>query len=432
MSGRAAAAIAQFATKGSGLVAQLLTLALLTQALGAQGFGSYSLVLSTAGVAAQAADFGLGRYQFRLAHRGRPIPVLVLWSLGFRTGTTALLLPLLLLHGWRTEVPAAALALGFAANILFQLAGLNRHLLLLRERVTAAILLEAAPALFFCMAVALSLTAGTQLDVARALLLYLLATFGGLGLSIAAAGTAKSWARGAAMLLRARVRWVAAGVTLLARRSSLVGIEMLVAAATFNAPILIVASLGHTATPQVALYQRILGLEVALLSVTVTARFKRYYDSGSRRTLDLRPALVSGALVFALNAVALLLLGPAAAMLPQIGHLTLVQLALALRPQLIPIAAVTACVAAYSHCSIAALGGDWLWQRCLGGGIALGATVLGAAALSRAGLPPLAAVLQASLLGQALGIAVLVVTVARHGAHIHLPRPFSSIGARAA
>lgn len=433
MSGRAAGAVASFAIKALGLAAQAATLVLITQALGVQGFGSYSLVLSIASITAQAADFGIGRYLFRLAHRGRATRVLVCWSLGFRLATAALLLPLLLVHGWRAEVSTAALLLGFAANLLFQLAYLNRHLLLLEERVAAAILVETSPALFFCVGVALSLAGAVRMEVDGALLLYLLATFGGFLLSIAAARTGASWAKGPAMLARARVRRVAAGLTSLLRRSSLVGIETFVATATFNAPILIVASLGNgTATPQVALYQRILGLEVALLSVTVTTRLKRYYDSGSRRTLDLRPALASGVLVFALNAAGLLLLAAVAAMLPQIGELTLVQLALSLRPQLVPLAAVTACVAAYSHCSIAALGGDWLWQRCLSGGIALCVTAVGAAILTRAGSAPLAAVLHASLLGQALGIAVLVATVARRGAHIHLPRPFPSIGARAA
>jgi hypothetical protein len=422
---RAASAVGSFAVKALGLGAQLTTLVLITQTLGASGFGRYSLLLSVASVAAQLADFGLGRYQFRLAHRGRPVRMLVLWSLGFRFTATLLLLPPLLLYASRVGLPLFALALAFAANILFQLANLNRCLLLLRDRVTGAILVESAPALFFCGAVALCFAMSVPLDVTGALLLYLVAMLAGFALSIAGTGTARSWARGAAMLLRAPIARTLAGVGILARRSSLVGIDIFLAAATFNAPLLIVATLTDgSATPQVALYQRILGLEVAVLSVTITARIKGYYDDGSRSTLNLSPALASAAVVFALNVVGLLLLGPLAALLPGERETTLIELALSLRPHLLLLAGVTACVAAYLHCSMAALGGDWLWQRCLSGGAGLVVMVGAAAMLADAGVEPLRAVLQASLLGQAVATALLVGGVAQQGGRIRLPRPF--------
>jgi hypothetical protein len=412
-----------FAVKGLSLGAQLVTLVLVAQALGSQGFGSYSLVLSVVSIAAQLVDFGLGRYQFRRAHRGRPVAMLAMWSLGFRTAATLLVLPPVLFYAIWADMPLAALALGFGANILFQLANLNRHLLLLRDRIAAAILVESGPALLLCAAVALCFALRAPLSVTGALLLYLLATLAGFALSVAGTGTAQSWARGATMLLRGPVSRTLAGIVLLARRSSLIGIDIFVAAASFNAPILIVAATGgEAATPQVALYQRLLGLEVALLSVTVTARLKAYHDSGSGRTLDVRPALASGALVFAVNGAGLLVLGTITQLVPGMQGITLVELALSLRPHLLLLAAVTASVAAYLQCSMAALGGNWLWERCVSGCVGLAATVAAAALLSAGGVEPFTAVLQASLLGQTLAIAVLITGVTRRGAHVLLPR----------
>jgi hypothetical protein len=411
------------AVKALGLGAQLVTLVLIAQALGAQGFGSYSVVLSVISIAAQLVDFGLGRYQFRLAHRGRPVATLAMWSLAFRGAATLVVLPPVLFYAFWADMPLVALALGFAANILFQLANLNRHLLLLSDRIVAAILVESGPPLLFCTAVALCFALGTPLSVTGALLLYFIGTLAGFVLSVAGTGTARSWMRGATMLLRGPVFRTLTGVALLARRSSLIGIDIFVAAATFNAPILIVTAIGgEAATPQVALYQRLLGLEVALLSVTVTARLKAYHDSGSGRTLDVRPALASGALVFVVNAAGLLILGPLAGLVPGMHGITLVELALSLRPHLLLLAAAAASVAAYLHCSMAALGGNWLADRCVSGCVGLAATIAAAALLTAAGMEPFTAVLQASLLGQTLAVAVLVTGVARHGAQILLPR----------
>jgi O-antigen/teichoic acid export membrane protein len=433
MMGRAAHAAGGFAAKGLGLAAQLLTLVLITQALGAQEFGRYSLLLSIASIAAQLADFGLGRYQFRRAHRGSPVATLVMWSIAFRLTATVLLLPLLLFYAARSGLPVPAILLAFAANILFQLANLNRCLLLLRHRVAGAILVESAPALIFCAGVALCVAVRLPIGVDAALLLYLIATLMGFALSVAGAGTAKSWLRGVVMLLRGSGRRTLAGVAVLARRSSLVGIDIFLAAATFNAPILIVSALGgDTATPQVALYQRILGLEVALLSVTVTARLKRYYDDGGRGVLDLSPALAAGAIVFALNLLGLGLLGPVAALLPDVHGFTLAGLVLSLRPHSLLIASVTACVAGYLHCSMAALGGDRLWQRCLSAGAGLATTVGMAALLYQAEVEPVRAVLLASLLGQIVAIAALLAGVARDGVRIRLPRLPSGPGGQPA
>jgi hypothetical protein len=411
------------AVKALGLGAQLVTLVLIAQALGAQGFGSYSVVLSVISIAAQLVDFGLGRYQFRLAHRGRPVAMLAMWSLAFRGAATLVVLPPVLFYAFWADMPLVALALGFAANILFQLANLNRHLLLLSDRIAAAILVESGPPLLFCTALALCFARGTPLSVTDALLLYFIGTLAGFVLSVAGAGTARSWMRGATMLLRGPVSRTLAGIALLARRSSLIGIDIFVAAATFNAPTLIVTAIGgEAATPQVALYQRLLGLEVALLSVTVTARLKAYHDSGSGRTLDVRPALASGAFVFALNAAGLLVVEPLTRLMPGLQGITLVELALSLRPHLLLLAAVTASVAAYLHCSMAALGGNWLWERCVSGCAGLAATITAAALLTARGAEPFTAVLQASLLGQTLAIAVLVTGVVRQGANILLPR----------
>jgi hypothetical protein len=419
-----ARAALRFAAKGLGLAAQLATLALVTEALGARGFGRYSLVLAIAAVAAQLADFGTGRYQFRRAHRGSPAPVLAMWSLAFRLLGTGLLLPPLLFYAWRAGLPGPALAFGFVANILFQFANLNRHLLLLNGRVGAAILVESAPALFFCAGIAACLAASLALDVNGVLLLFLAAMAAGFACSAASSDTAGAWVRAVGMLWRAPVHRILAGVRILARRSSLIGVEIFLAAASFNAPILIVAGLdGGAATPQVALYQRILGLEVALLSVTVTARLKAYHDRGNLGVLDGRPALASAALVFAANAAGLLLLVPLVQLLPGSRGITLVGLALSLRPQLLLIAAVAACTAANLHCSMAALGGNWLWPRCLSVGAGLFTTAAVAVLLAAGGAEPFAAVLQASLVGQLTALTVLIASVTRQGGRIHLALP---------
>ncbi|MCC2975521.1 hypothetical protein LK533_02385 [Sphingomonas sp. PL-96] len=417
-----AEAAGRFAAKGLGLAAQLATLALVAEALGARDFGRYSLVLAIAAVVAQLADFGTGRFQFRRAHRGSPAAMLAMWSLAFRLLGAGLLLPLLLFYAWRTGLPGPALAFGFVANILFQFANLNRHLLLLDERVGAAILVESAPALFFCAGIAACLAASVALDVNGVLLLFLSAMAAGFACSAASSGTAGAWVRGVAMLWRTPARRVLAGVGILARRSSLIGVEIFLAAASFNAPILIVAALdGGAATPQVALYQRILGLEVALLSVTVTARLKAYHDCGKLGVLDGRPALASAVLVFAANAAGLLLLAPLVQLLPESRDITLIGIALSLRPHLLLVAAVAACTAANLHCSMSALGGNWLWPRCLSVGAGLLATTAVAASLVAKGAEPFAAVLQGSLIGQLTALTVLIAGVTREGGRIHLP-----------
>lgn len=423
MRGAPAQAAGRFAAKGLGLAAQLATLALITEALGARDFGLYSLVLAIAAVAAQFADFGTGRYQFRRAHRGSPPAMLAMWSLAFRLLATGLLLPPLLFYAWRAGLPGPGLAFGLVANILFQFANLNRHLLLLEERVGAAILVESAPALFFCAGIAACLAASIALDVNGVLLLFLAAMAAGFACSAASSGTTSAWGRAVAVLWRTPARRILAGVRILARRSSLIGIEVFLAAASFNAPILIVAALdAGTATPQVALYQRILGLEVALLSVTVTGRLKAYHDRGNFGVLDGRPALASAVLVFTANAAGLLLLTPLMRLLPESRGITLIGLALSLRPHLLLIAAVAACTAANLHCSMSALGGNWLWPRCLSVGAGLLTTGAVTVLLATGGTGPFAAVLQASLIGQLTALTVLIAGVTRQGGRIHLPR----------
>lgn len=411
----------RFAAKGLGMGAQLVTLVLITQALGADGFGRYALLLSIASIAAQLADFGTGRCQFRRAHRGSPVTMLAMGSLAFRLVTSLLLLPPLLFYAAHIGLPTGALALGFAANLLFQFANLNRHLLLLDGRVTAAILVESAPALLFCVAIALCLTGGMPLGVTGALLLYLLATAASFAASMAASGTAAGWARAATLLLRTRWRRTLSGVAALARRATPIGLDIFLAAATLQAPILIASVVGDgAAMPQVALVQRILGLEVAVLSVSITARLKAYHDRGASGMLDLRPALASAMLVFGCNMAGLFLLAPLATLVS--ADFTLVALALALQPHLLLIAAVAGCTTAYLHGSMAALGGNWLWQRCLSGSIGLAVTIASAVLLSVNGAKPLSAVLLAALLGQGAAFGVLVAAVSRHGGRLRLPQ----------
>lgn len=100
-----APAATRFAAKGLGMGAQLVTLVLITQALGTGGFGRYALLLSIGSIAAQLADFGTGRCQFRRAHRGSPVALLAMGSLAFRLVASLLLLPPLLLYTAHAGLP---------------------------------------------------------------------------------------------------------------------------------------------------------------------------------------------------------------------------------------------------------------------------------------------------------------------------------------
>ncbi|MFV0624148.1 hypothetical protein ACBY01_09085 [Sphingomonas sp. ac-8] len=416
--GEAARLGGRFAAKGLGLAAQFGTLVLVTQALGADGFAGYALLLSVASIAAQLADFGLGRSLFRPAHRGVPFALLATRSLGFRLTTAALLLPAVLACGRHAALPLVPLALAFAGTLLFHLAILNRQQQLLRGRIAAAMLSEATPAILYWAGLLLWWALAGGLGLAPALWLYLLANAAGLALSIVAADGAEAWRAALRAVLRRRPGRMLAESLLLARRAGPVGIELFVSVASFNLPVLLAATLGDGgADAQVALYQRVLGLEVAILSVTVAARLKRYYDDGLVRRVDLRPALGSGALVFAINAGGLLLL----AVLPGVGSVTLLTLAAGLRDQLWLLASVTGLIAVYVHCSMAALGGDWLWQRCASGGCGLATTIVAATLLARAGMAGLPMVLAASLAGQVVALALLLAALARGGARLQLP-----------
>lgn len=411
----------RFAAKGLGLAAQLATLVLVTQALGAPGFGIYTLLLSVGGIAGQLADFGVGRYQFRLAHRGVPLPRLAMAGLAFRLAATLLLLPPVLIYAQATALPLTPAALAFASNILFQLATLNRSQLLLHDRVAPAILIESLPAIHYCGLLLGWMVLAGSLAVGPALWLFLLANIVGFVVSTVAAGTAAGWIAGARALRHRRPGRSLAETTTLARRASPIGIELFLSVAAFNLPVLLAAHFGGgEAIAQVALYQRVLGLEVALLSVAVAARLKTYYDEASTRRLDLRPGWSAAILVFALNAGGLLLLAPLARW-SGTEDTTIVMLAQALRPQCWLLASVTALIAVYVHCSIAALGGNWLWQRCRSGATGILTTVAMAALLAAVGVAGLNMVLLASLAGQLAAIGVLLAGVARAGARIRLP-----------
>ena len=410
----------RFSARGTGLVAQLLALGLVAQMLGPEPFGLYVLVFSTSSIAGQLIDFGFTRYLFRLAHRGMPMKTMVRWNLVFRCVVAATLVVPITAIALAIELPTLAFLLGLTSNIIYQITFLNRYALLLRDRVAVSLFIESLPPIIFFALLGTSFPANIRLDLKTIMICYLVATMTAFFISIAFAGTLTAWLEGMRSVFRHPPRRILRGAHILAVRSSGIGLEMVLSVTLLNAPIIIASHLGIEDGGELATFQRVLGLAVVLIAVSVTSNLKQYYSLAGVNIFVLSPALLSGLVAGTLTWLGLRTLSLISALYPPLLHATILELMVRLSDHVIVAAAALTLLSIYLHISQAALGGDRHLARCLSTGCGLLTLVLAAFALNRLSMPAFETVFGAFALAELIAIICLLSLIAKGGGRLQI------------
>jgi len=408
----------RFSIKGLGLVAQLGSLALVVEILGTDEFAIYAATLSVAAIVAQIIDAGFSRYSFRLIQQGRSYAPVIRWSIISKLVGLCLVLPFGIFTVVFLDLPMGLFLLALAGNLFLQLMSFSRYVLLVRRQVARCILLEvSAPILYFLsiLPILVLLISGvvSRSDSFLFLVvwLYFLSFFLSFCFWTYSIGVIPAWKRGLHLGRINRLPLLAKGLVAVWKRSFWVGIEQMLSTGWYNLPVLLVQIFGGAAAvAAVALFQRLLNLIGAILSVTISSNLLEYYESGGAKVFRSRVAFVTGALTFSATLVCVSSYSGLAAYFHQLApSATLFETLDQLAEWPIRLALATALFASFLQLSFVALGGDLRLQRCVAVGVGIFVLVAGVLAESSSGLSPVAVTLNSLIISQAAACVILLV-----------------------
>ncbi|TPG38255.1 hypothetical protein EAH79_16395 [Sphingomonas koreensis] len=207
------------------------------------------------------------------------------------------------LAGRQLELPFFTIILALVATTLTQLSSIYRYVLIARGAVAKSVLADvSAPLVNFGLLAAVaayeSHNRGFSLSIGEALALYGLAcglTFVGWGSRL---GCLPAWSQAVRSLLSGISKQAFAAQSRTIRRSIPVGLEQFTTSFWYNLPVILASVISPESRPVAALFQRLMNLIIAVLSVIVAADLRHFYSKNLKLRQELRTSLIQGAASF--------------------------------------------------------------------------------------------------------------------------------------
>jgi len=407
----------RYSLKVLGLMAQLGSLALVVEILGTDEFAIYAATLSVAAIVAQIMDAGFSRYSFRMIQRGRSYASVVRWTLISKLVGLCFILPFGISAVVFFNLPTGLFLLALVGNIFLQLNSFNRYVLLVRKQVARCIFLEvSAPILYFLFILPIlvllifGLVSRSQSLLFLVVWLYFFSFFFSFCFWTYSIGALHAWQRGLRLGRVNRSSLLAKGLVAVWRRSFWVGIEQIFSSFWYNLPVLLAQMLGGAAAvAAVALFQRVLNLVGALLSVTISSNLLEYYESGGDKVFKSKLAFVIGALTFASTLICVFSYSGLAIYFHQLSPSATLFVTLDLLAEWpMRLALATALFSAFLQLSFVALGGDLRLERCVAVGVGILMLVACVFVESSFDLSLIAVILNSLIVSQIVACAILL------------------------
>ncbi|GAA4779314.1 hypothetical protein GCM10023219_28970 [Stakelama sediminis] len=384
--------------------------------LGEYQFGRYALILSAATIFAQIVDFGQSRYLFKQAHKGMGVGRLAFWSILSRLLSLAVLILPASIYAYAAGISVLAFIAGALSIIISQLITINRYKLIMDGKILVSIFLDSLQGIIFFLLILSTYESNFAVSVGAVFLMMLISFLVSFLASVIISSSGPAWIKALKAVARTSIRRSKKGVAFIALNSIYVGIEMFLTVSRFSLPVILAEFLGFKAeVAAVGLFQRIIGLEISLISVTVTAKIKDYYRDGVQGIINLAPAAISALVTGAGAYLGLVLFGPVTSWLGLNSASTLLSLLDSLAGLPCRIAVATAAVAFYIHLSMAVLGADKRKVRCISAGVGVALMVVLASTLPSDPYDRLSIIIDAFAIGQFASIACLMWLAVRCG-----------------